>query len=196
MSDHLEDESRKHFDELQRLLSEAGVAFNVAPSLVRGLDYYTDTVFEVISEDLGPDLSLGGGGRYDHLVQELGGPSTPSVGVGIGIERLMTTMVMRDLEPPRPNLSAFLIVAHEEAHTPVRLLALELRAQGIAVQLDLDQRSVKAQFKQADRSGAPYAVVIGNDELALGTVTIKDLRTAEQTTVQRSELVDRLLGGK
>jgi histidyl-tRNA synthetase len=191
LATYLEDESRRHFAELIALLDEAGILHYVDHSVVRGLDYYTDTVFEVTGPDLGDDLSLCGGGRYDGLIQELGGPATPSVGVGIGIERLLTVMVMRGKEPNFPAPAAFFIAASDDARPEVRALVNHLRAEGIAVMADIDGKPVKQQFKQADRSGAPVAVIVGgeSDPTLFG---LKDLRTTEQTTVQRDELLSRL----
>lgn len=191
LATYLEDDSRRHFAELVSLLDEAKILHFVDHSVVRGLDYYTDTVFEVTGPDLGDDLSLCGGGRYDGLIQELGGPATPSVGVGIGIERLLTVLVMHGHEPELPAPVAFFVAANDDARPEVRALVNQLRAEGIPVMADIDGKAIKQQFKQADRSGAPVAVIVGGEADA-DLFGWKDLRTTEQTTVQRDELLFRL----
>ncbi|MES1228451.1 MAG: His/Gly/Thr/Pro-type tRNA ligase C-terminal domain-containing protein, partial [Armatimonadota bacterium] len=164
----------------------------VEQSVVRGLDYYTDTVFEVVSADLGDDLSLCGGGRYDNLIQQLGGPPTPSVGVGIGIERLLTTLMMRGFEPEANRPDAFIIAGTKAEVKSARQLANELRTQGFAVLADIDDKPVKGQFKQADRSGARYAVILGAEGQAPGSITLKDLASGENQPMQREALANRL----
>ncbi|MBX3110669.1 MAG: histidine--tRNA ligase [Fimbriimonadaceae bacterium] len=177
----LGDESKVSFEALQGHLREQGTAFEVDDSIVRGLDYYTDTVFEVVSAEFG---ALCGGGRYDGLVEQLGGPSTPSVGVGIGVERaLHVAELAGQAAKPKVATRWYVVAATEAARDAARGLARELRARGAGCSLDLDGRSVKAQFKQADRNGAVLAAVIGDDELAAGTVSVKDLVTGEQKTL-------------
>ena len=192
LSDFLEDASRLHFDQLIELLDRAGIHHAVETSVVRGLDYYTDTVFEVVSTEMGADLSMCGGGRYDNLIQELGGPPTPSVGVGIGIERMLDTFVMRGIDPPQDQMDAYVVAATDGIVREARALVEELRSQGLSAQADIDGKPVKAQFKQADRSGARYAVVIGSEGQAPGTVTLKDMQTGQNMTVQRTALAARL----
>lgn len=192
LCDYLEPASRDHFEQVKAELTESGVEFVVSQSVVRGLDYYTDTVFEVVGTDLGEDTSLCGGGRYDDLIGDLGGPPTPSVGVGIGIERLLICLAMQGAEPSPRIPAAFVVAATEGARAEVRGLVASLRAEGLSALRDIDGKNLKGQFKQADRSGAPYAVVIGDDELAQGSLTLKDLRSGEQSPVQRDRIADRL----
>lgn len=190
VTDYLEESSRKNFDRLQTLLSRENVNYTLAPEIVRGLDYYTDTVFEVQSDDLGANNSLCGGGRYDNLVQELGGPPTPAVGVGIGAERALIVLEAMGVEIEPTRLTAYVVAATESAREPVAQVAAELRAKGIPAVTDLDARSLKSQLKQADRLAARYAVLIGEDELAAGVVTVRDLGTGEQRSVPRTALAE------
>ncbi len=179
----LGEESKASFEGLQMRLAEQGTAFEVDDSIVRGLDYYTDTVFEVVSPDFG---ALCGGGRYDGLIQEIGGPATPSVGVGIGLERALLVAELAGKAPENKIPTRWYVVAAtESAREPAVSLAHELRAMDVGCTLDLDGRSVKAQFKQADRNGATMAAVLGDEELSAGTVSIKDLVTGEQKTLPR-----------
>lgn len=193
--DFLESDSRRHFDQLLCLLEEARVPFEVAPNIVRGLDYYTDTVFEITTDLLGSSNdALCGGGRYDNLVADLGGPPTPSVGVGIGVERLLIVMSELGIEPDRPRLDAMAIAATDEARPEVRAIARELRAAGFSVVTDLDGRSLRSQLKRADQLGAGRAVIVGEDELAAGLVSLRDLAKGDQVSVPRAKLIEALRG--
>jgi histidyl-tRNA synthetase len=194
ISEFLEPESREHFDRLCGLLDEAGIRYSLDPGIVRGLDYYTDTVFEVQSEALGAQSSLCGGGRYDGLVAELGGPPTPAVGVGIGIERALIAMEAAGTWPPAERVKAFLVAATDSARGPLRSLARELRFAGVACLADLEGRGLKAQFKQADRSGASWALILGEDEMADGTVAVKDLQSGHQESLPRADAIARVVG--
>ena len=189
----LSEKSRAHFERVQKLLTDAKVPFRVNPNLVRGFDYYTDTLWEVTAGGLGAQNALGGGGRYDNLVEQLGGRATPGVGFGSGIERLLLALEAQgvQLENAQPRL-AWLVAHGDAAREHNWNLLRELRAAGIAADMDVSGRSVKAQFKVADREHAAYCVVVGDNELAAGTVVLKDLKTGEQTTVPRGELVSRL----
>ncbi|MGV3616421.1 MAG: histidine--tRNA ligase [Fimbriimonas sp.] len=192
ISDFYEDESRARFEEIQRLLTEADVPFKVSPEIVRGLDYYTETVFEIQHPGLGEGVSLCGGGRYDNLVKELGGSATPSVGVGIGIERVLLAMEAEGVTfaPVRPL--AFVVNATPEAFGASQRLARTLRDDGLSVQSDIDGKSMKSQLRQADKSGARFALVMGGDELGRGTVQLKDLVQGEQEEVPVAEASARL----
>lgn len=192
VTDYLEETSRQNFDRLQELLARAGVAYTLAPDIVRGLDYYTDTVFEVQSDDLGANNSLCGGGRYDNLVQELGGPAMPAVGVGIGVERALIVMEAAGAAIEAPRLHAFVVAATESARAQVAEVARELRNAGYSAITDLDGKNLKAQLKQADRLAARHALLIGDDELSAGVVTVRDLATGEQRSVARVDLVEAL----
>jgi histidyl-tRNA synthetase len=148
--------------------------------LVRGLDYYTLTVFEAKSAALGAQDTVGGGGRYNGLVEELGGPKMPGIGFGSGVERIL---LAANAPPEESKLDVFLVTLAPEARLPVFRLAAALRTQGLACDLDYANRSAKGQFKQADRAGARHAVVIGDEEMASGVCSLRDMVTGEQRTV-------------
>lgn len=181
--DFLEDESREHFESLKSILSRKGIRFEVRPSIVRGLDYYTDTVFEVQSDSLGSQNALCGGGRYDGLVEQMGGPPTPSVGVAMGVERALMVLESLGKSAAPPGLDAFIIAATDEGRVPIPDLAYRLRALGLSCAYDFDARSLKNQFKQADRAGARFAVIIGDDEMKSSSATIRDMASGAQALV-------------
>lgn len=192
IQDYLEEASRASFDQLQGLLREAGVDFVVAPRIVRGLDYYTDTVFEVQSNDLGANNSLCGGGRYDNLVKELGGPDMSAVGVGIGVERALIVAEAVNATFPAPRLVAYVAAATESARGVVATLARSLRDAGLSAVRDLDGKSLKSQLKQADRLSARFALLIGDDELATSTVGLRDLQSGDQRSIAMNAIIEAL----
>lgn len=185
--DYLGDDSQRHFQQVQQLLTDLGINYKLNPKLVRGLDYYTHTAFEIISEDLGAQATVCGGGRYDGLVNELGGPDTPAVGWVIGMERLALLLEKLDTAPQFP-LDFYLISKGEIAEAQSVILAEKLRAIGFSVELDLSGSAFGKQFKRADRSGAIACLVLGDAEAAAGTVQLKWLKTTEQTTIEQVEL--------
>jgi histidyl-tRNA synthetase len=185
--DFLEDDSRERFTELQELLVEARVPFRVAPEVVRGLDYYTETVFEFEHSSL-RGLSILGGGRYDELVKQLGGSPTPCVGFGIGVERVLLALDAQKKIKVAAAPKAFVVRANPEAGEATRELVRRLRALGLDVLVDIDSRSMKSQLRQADKSGAEYALIIGIDELAEGVVTVRKLSESEQTKLPLEEV--------
>jgi histidyl-tRNA synthetase len=190
----LSEKSRAHFERVQALLRGAGVSFRVNPNLVRGFDYYTETLWEVTAGGLGSQNAIGGGGRYDNLVEQLGGRPTPGVGFGSGIERLLIALESQGVTLPRPRENLVWLVAHGEAAREHNWKLMgELRAAGVAADMDVSGRSVKGQFKLAEREAAAWCVVVGDTELASGTVELKDLAKREQTSVPRSEVVRRVL---
>ncbi len=192
-AEYLSEASRRHFERVQALLRDAGVTFAVDSNLVRGLDYYTNTVWEVVAGGLGAQNALGGGGRYDNLVETLGGRPAPGVGFGSGLERLLIALDGQGVQLPRdPRPLVWLVSLGEAARDANLKLMSELRASNVAADMDLGTRNAKSQFKLADREGAAYAVIVGETELAAGAVVLKDLKTTEQTTVPRGELVARL----
>lgn len=190
--DYLEESSQRHFDRLLQALTDASLPFEVKPQIVRGLDYYTDTVFEIQSSDLGAQSALCGGGRYDGLVKSIGGPDTPAVGLGMGVERLMIVLEALGLLPKTPPLDAFVVAATESARAAVRELVREIRHAGFSVNADLDGRNLKQQFKLADKSGARLALVIGDDELQAGTVSVRHLADGSQRAVSRGSILEAL----
>jgi histidyl-tRNA synthetase len=201
--DGLSSEAAAHFDRVQAGLSAAGVAFHLDPRLVRGLDYYTHTAFEFQSSALGgAQNTIGGGGRYDGLAESLGGPPTPGIGFGSGIERVLATCDAEGVFGQAGRaLDAYVVdVTEGPARGEVaRDLTLELRRHGLAADRAFEAeagagRSMKSQMKSADRSGARFVLIIGPDEQAAGTVTVRDLRSShEQRAVRRDELVDQLV---
>lgn len=178
--DYLGETSLRHFDTVKSLLSACGVPWTVNPRLVRGLDYYSHTVFEFITTELGSQGTLCGGGRYDGLFEILGGKPTPAVGWGMGIERVLELLRTQQSDAAAPSLDAYAIIP-EAAALPVAMSTLQvLRAAGVSVQMHAGTGdglgSMKSQFKRADASGARHALIFGADELARGEVTVKALR--------------------
>ncbi len=195
LPDFLDDESREHFARLCRLLDRAGVVYELNPRLVRGLDYYARTVFEWVTTELGAQGTVCAGGRYDGLVEWLGGRPTPAIGFAMGLERLIALLQARADAPPGPAVHACMILAGEAAAEQGLVLAEKLRDELPAINLlvNCGGGSFKSQFKKADRSGARYALVLGDDEISAGTVGIKPLRGDEpQETVAFDALPSRL----
>lgn len=186
--DYLGPDSRHHFDQVLTQLGAMGIAFELNPRLVRGLDYYTHTAFEIQSSDLGAQATVCGGGRYDGLVEELGGPDTPAVGWAIGLERL--TLLLEALQQPvavAPDI--YMVSRGELAEANALQLAQKLRHRGLSVELDLSGSAFGKQFKRADRSGAAACLIVGDDEAAQGTVQIKWLASGEQTSLAQAILL-------
>ena len=184
---YLEEESREHFDRLRSLLDALGIRYEVAPRLVRGLDYYTRTVFEVQSSALGAQNSLCGGGRYDNLIEEMGGGSTPATGVAMGIERALLAAEAAGGIPAVESAADVFVVILAPGEVGGRLLA-GLRSAGIRALRDPDRRSAKSQFRQADKSGAPFAVTVGEEEVAREVARVKRMETGEETEVPLATL--------
>ena len=184
-----------HYAELKALLDGVGIAYVEDPFLVRGLDYYTRTVFEMESDALGAQAALGAGGRYDGLAQLVGAKAAvPAVGFGAGIERLFLALAAQGIALPEAERPDAFIVALGDAATAASFgLSETLRAAGLRIETALGGRSMKAQMKAADRSGARVSLVLGDDEVAAGTVTVRDLSASEQTAVERSALADHLI---
>ena len=184
LADHLGEASRAHFAQLCTILDAAGVAYRVNPRLVRGMDYYNLTVFEWVTDPLGSQGTVCGGGRYDGLFEMLGGKRSAAIGFGLGIERLL--LLLQELQVPVPSSAphAYAVIPSASALPRVMPVLETLRAAGIAVQMHAGGGSMKAQFKRADASGARYALIFGDDEVARGEVSLKPLRDAAAT--QRS----------
>lgn len=194
MIDHLCDDCKEHFETLQKYLTEMGIDFVVDKTIVRGLDYYRKTAFEIISNDIGAQSTVCGGGRYDGLVELLGGPKGVSgIGFGLGIERLLLTLENNNIEIENPkSTDIYIATIGEAAKTKSVKIVKDLRANHISSDNDHLDKSIKAQFKYSDKINAKYTVVIGDDELANDTATLKNMQTSEQTTIKLSELVDEL----
>jgi len=189
--DYLEPESEARFEDLQGCLSAAGIPFDVAPDIVRGLDYYTETVFETQSSELGAQATVFAGGRYDTLIREIGGPELPAVGFGMGVERLLILLEAAG-RLPEPTPARVFIAYGEGLRESAMDLARTLRAAGIAALLDLDGKSLKSQFRQADRSGVAFVAILGEDEARENKVSLKNLATGEQRTIERTGVLEEL----
>ncbi len=188
--DFLCDECREHFEKLKEILSACGVAYKLNPKLVRGLDYYSKTVFEFVSTDIGAQGTVLGGGRYDTLIENLGGPSVPAVGFGSGIERMLLVLENTGKRiPEEAPLGVYAAGLDEEGRKAAFALADKLRKEGISAEFDHAERSVKAQFKYAGKAGARFVVVIGSNELASGAYTVKDMADSSSATVKAEEAV-------
>ena len=188
--DYLGSDSKRHFEQVQQLLSNLGISYQLNPRLVRGLDYYTHTAFEIISDDLGAQATVCGGGRYDGLVQELGGASTPAVGWAIGLERLII-LLQQIQELPRQALDFYLVSRGEVAEAQALILAQKLRQAGFSVELDLSGSAFKKQFARADRSGAVSCLILGDEEAQNQMVKLKWMATKEQMALTQAELLDK-----
>lgn len=188
--DYLAERSQSHFDQVQALLTDLDISYTINPRLVRGLDYYTHTAFEIISDDLGAQATVCGGGRYDGLVQELGGPEVPAVGWAIGLERLI--ILLQQLhQPPQITPELYLVSRGKKAEANALNLAYKLRQAGFRVELDLSGSGFAKQFKRADRSGAVACLVLGDAEAEAGTVNLKWLKTGEQKTMNQTDLIQQ-----
>ena len=183
--DRLNDDDREHFDTVKRLLDGAGLAHEVDPALVRGLDYYTRTVFEFSSEALGAQSGVGGGGRYDGLVEQLGGPHTPGMGWAAGVERMLLAAEPQPVAPP--PLDLYIAFAKPDFRPEAFRLAVDARRAGHSAQLELGGRSLKGQLKQADRAGARYVAILGDEGTAL-----KDMESGEQRTVESDTVMHHI----
>ncbi|MEK7207243.1 MAG: histidine--tRNA ligase [Pseudomonadota bacterium] len=192
LMDHLDDDSRRHFERLREYLAQAGVSFAVNPRLVRGLDYYTRTVFEWTTDRLGAQAAVCAGGRYDGLVEQLGGRSAPAAGFAIGMERLVELLAQQeDVRGVRPQ--AYLVLLGEAAEKQGMVLAERMRDAGVRIEFNCGAGGLKAQLKRADRSGARFALILGDEEVKIGSVAVKDLRQAEsQESVTQTTLADYL----
>lgn len=191
--DCLDDESRSHFEQLQEMLASSDIAFRVNPRLVRGLDYYTGTVFEWITDDLGAQGAVCGGGRYDDLVEEIGGAPTPATGFAVGLERIIALMQSGSDLPTPASPHAYLLAVGDEAQRAAHPLAEQLRdaLPGLRLLVDAGPGNFKRKMKSADRSQAELALILGEDEIREQRVTCKGMHTGgEQQTVARSELVE------
>jgi len=187
----------QHHDAVRAALEAQGIAFVQDYTLVRGMDYYTRTTFEFQSAVLGAQSGVGGGGRYDDLVEAIGGPPTPGVGFGTGVERIILALSRsREDLPGSAGPTAYIVALTPAAREAAFSLAHELRTQGAAAELDYQTRSVKGQMRQAGGSGARYALILGDDELATGTVTVKELAGGAEERLPRIEAVARIVSAE
>ena len=190
-ADHLCADCRAHFEAWLGYVEGAGIPFTINPRLVRGLDYYTRSVWEIWPPVVGSQTALGGGGRYDGLAEQLGGRPTPGVGFASGVERIIFELKNQHIVlPPTSQPRAFLVYQNEQGKHAAFRLAETLRANGISADLSFGDRKLGRQLSAADRAGAHYALILGEDELVSGTVTVKDLKNgADQRRVAHSELI-------
>lgn len=182
--DYLCDECREHFESVKKYLDAMNIKYQVNPQIVRGLDYYTKTVFEFVSDSIGAQGTVCGGGRYDGLIEEFGGQRTPSLGFGMGLERLGIVMEAQGCEFPEPEKPDLFIVAlGEKAQLKAVELAKDMRDEGFSVLYDLNERSLRAQMKYADKMNAVFNVVIGDNEVEEGRATLKNMNTGESEDI-------------
>lgn len=185
--EYLSADSKQRFDRVKGLLTDLGIEFNINPRLVRGLDYYTHTVFEIQSDDLGAQATVCAGGRYDGLVSQLGGPDTPAVGWASGLERLV--LLLQQIVPAvSANLDFYIVSRGDRAEAQALKLCHTLREAGFSAELDLSGSAFGKQFKRADRAGAKACLILGDDEAANGTAQLKWMASGEQRSIVQSEL--------
>lgn len=193
--EHLCEECNTHFASVRGGLDALSIHYVVDSRLVRGLDYYSRTVFELIGLDLGAQDALGGGGRYDGLVEECGGPDTPGIGFAVGMERVLLSLKARGvLGMPKPKLHVYLAVVGDEGRTKALEIAFDLRAKGINAELDYLERSLKAQLRSAQKADVPFVVILGEQELEAGKAVIKQMGSGEQTDVPLESIAQWLEG--
>ena len=195
LMDYLTPTSKENFEKVKSLLTELGIAFEINPKMVRGLDYYTGTTFEFSHNGLGAQSGIGGGGRYDGLMQELGGADLSGIGFGIGLDRVLLAMETEGLIDLTTNPSApkvFLVALNAESKSYVTKLLNDLRISGISADMAYGDRALKGSMKAADKSGAEFVVVIGPDEISSGSATLKALKSGLEKEVRLSALIAEL----
>lgn len=188
--DALCDDCREHFNAVKKYLDAVGIPYKINERLVRGLDYYTNTAFEILLSDIGAQSAVCGGGRYNRLVEEIGGKPTPGVGFALGMERVFNALASQGIElPAGRKVDVFVAALDAEAGEESFRLTTELRRQGLAAAQDVMGRSLKAQFKYADKFAAAYTLIVGGDELARGAVQLRDMAAGEQQEVAIADVV-------
>ncbi|EST13423.1 histidine--tRNA ligase [Sporolactobacillus laevolacticus] len=191
--DYLNEESREYFAKVKAILDEMGIAYELDPTLVRGLDYYNHTTFEIMGASKGAITTLMGGGRYNGLVSELGGPETPGIGFALSIERLLLALEVEGVQlSAAPSLDCFIVAIGEKAENKAPVLLNQLRQSGLYADKDYMERKVKGQFKQADRDHAKFVVVIGDEELEAQKAVVKNMADGTQEDVAFASLTDYL----
>jgi histidyl-tRNA synthetase len=190
---YLTAESKANFERVETLLTQLGIAFTVNQRMVRGLDYYTGTAFEFVHRGLGAQSGIGGGGRYDGLMSELGGAELSGIGFGIGVDRCVLACEVEGISLPSSfTLDLFIVPMTVETKTASLLLAERLRENGLKVDIAYGDRSLKGGMKAADKSGARFSIVIGDDELASDLATLKNMETGDGTSIKISTLHEKL----
>lgn len=199
--DYLNEESREYFEKVKSYLDAMNIPYTVDPTLVRGLDYYNHTAFEIMSEaeGFGAITTLLGGGRYNGLVEQLGGPSTPGIGFGMGLERLMLALEAENITlPVEKELDIFFVTIGDEVQPKAVQLVQQLREEGIAVDKDYQDRKIKGQLKHADRLKAKYVAILGEEELAKNVINVRFMETGEQEEIALDTFIESMkekLGG-
>ena len=193
ITDCLCDECAEHFAKLKDLLTSAGISFTHDPRLVRGLDYYTKTAFEIKYPPLGAQSAVAGGGRYDGLIEEMGGNPTPAVGFATGLERLLLALESQNLLPEKNrSVDAYVVALGETAQAEGFKLLNSLRQQGLSAAMDFAGRSMKAQMKQANKLGAKYSVILGEDEISEGVVMLRSMEDSSQAKVPMNQVAEKI----
>lgn len=193
ITDCLCEECADHFAKLKELLTSAGISFTHDPRLVRGLDYYTKTAFEIKYPPLGAQSAIAGGGRYDGLIEEMGGNPTPAVGFATGLERLLLALESQNLLPEKNrSVDAYVVALGETAQAEGFKLLNSLRQQGLSAAMDFAGRSMKAQMKQANKLGAKYSVILGEDEIAEGVVMLRSMEDSSQEKVPMNQVAEKI----
>ncbi|HEX7063801.1 MAG TPA: histidine--tRNA ligase [Bacillales bacterium] len=190
--EYLNEESSNFFEKVKQYLSEMNIEYIVDPTLVRGLDYYNHTAFEMVShaEGLGAIKTIGGGGRYNGLVEEIGGPETPGIGFGLGLDRILVAMEAEGISlPVEKSIDCYLVMIGGQAKDKAPSLLYKLRSSGLSADKDYLDKKIKAQFKGADRANAKFVAVLGDEELENGVINVKDLASGEQQEVALDQLV-------
>lgn len=188
ITDYLCDECREHFEQVQKYLDVAGVEYSVNPTIVRGLDYYTKTVFEFVTDFIGAQGTVCGGGRYDGLIEELGGKHLPSLGFAMGIERLLMLMDKQGIEIPKPsNCDLYVATMGDKAKEKAFSLVKSVRDCGLIAETDVVGRGLRPQMKYADKIGAKFSVVLGDNEIEQNSAEVKNMTTGEKTTLALDE---------
>lgn len=185
---HLCAECSAHFSQLKEILDVRGINYELNPKLVRGLDYYTKTVFEFVKKDIGAQSAVSGGGRYDLLVEEFEGPPTPASGFAIGVERLISAVEFKETK----RRSVFIVWLGEKAKIEGIKLAEKLRRENVTVEMDYEDKSLKAQLKSADKAKSTHAIIIGENEISRGIVILKDMQTGEQKELSPDGIIANL----
>lgn len=194
MLDYLCDECQEAFDDLKTNLDAMGIVYVVDPGIVRGLDYYTKTAFEFVSNKIGAQGTVCGGGRYDHLIEQIGGPPIPGVGFGLGVERLLLVMEASGILIPEPeNVDLFVAVMGAKGKAYGLKLMRELRQNGYKAEMDIMGRNIKGQLKYADRLRAAYTIIIGDNELEENKVTLKNMKTSEQKLIPAEDIMKEIV---
>lgn len=197
MLNYLCDECRQHFERLKKRLEATGITYSINPFIVRGLDYYTKTVFEITAKDIGAKSTVCGGGRYDGLVEEIGGPPTPGIGFGMGIERLLLTLDSLGIElPGQPGCDAYVCTVGEKAGIKGFSITSDLRNAGVKAECDHMGRSLKAQLKYANKTSAAWVIIIGDDEMEKQAAIVRNMADSKESTVPFGELNDFIKAGQ